>query len=139
MSKINFRVLRIGILSSILFGTAACSDLFNFYDKDIAQILNTKVKPEQKLDRKVSVDGTVIKSVSFLEGGAYQLQDKTGTIWIFTENDLPEEGTAIEIKGNLRHKNITFEDRDLGELYILESERNYILTADIVPVSQPNE
>ncbi|MDJ0727342.1 MAG: hypothetical protein QNJ38_19760 [Prochloraceae cyanobacterium] len=147
MKNIYLRVLRIGILTSMLAGTVACTDLFNFYrDRNIAQILQIKVEQGKNLDRQVSVDGTVTRSISFLESGAYQLQDETGTIWIFTDDELPEAGTALEIKGKLRHKNISIEDRDLGQSYIFETERIYKITGEVkgaevigVPISQPNK
>ena len=124
MQLINSRVLRIGILSFMLGGTVSCSQLFNFSDrKQIAQIINIKIKQEQNLDRRVSLQGTVSKRVSFLKSGAYQLKDETGTIWIFTKNNLPDEGESLEIKGKLRHESIAIADRELGELYILETER----------------
>ena len=142
MGLINFRVLRIGILSLMLGGSIACTQLFNFFGpKEIAQILKIEVKPEQDLDRSVSLQGIVSQRISFLDSGAYQLTDGTGTIWVLTKNDLPEEGEALEVKGRLRHKSIPIEDRDLGELYILETERNDIPSAGsagFVPVSQPD-
>ena len=125
MSNINFRVLRIGMLSLMLAGSLACTQLFNFSEPktEIAQILNIKAEPEQNLDRQVSLEGTVTRRISFLDSGAYQIKDETGTIWIFTNNDLPERGQMLEIQGKLRYESIPIADRDLGELYIFETER----------------
>ena len=107
----------------MLGGSIGCTQLFNFFStKEIAQISQIEVKPEQNLDRSVSLQGTVSQRISFLDSGAYQLTDGTGTIWVFTKNDLPEEGEALAVKGKLRYKSIPIEDRDLGESYILEWE-----------------
>ncbi len=142
MKPIHFRVLRIGIVSFLLGGSIACTDLFNFFGpKNIAQIKEIEVKEGENLDRKVSVKGIVGERIAFLDSGAYQLTDETGTIWVFTKNFLPQEGAGLEIKGQLRRKSIPIADRDLGEFYIFETERNKIPesgTAGFVPVSQPN-
>ena len=71
----------------------------------------------------VYVQGTVTKLAPFLDAGAYQLEDETGKIWVFTQQPLPNEGDEILIRGKLRYESIFHSGEDWGEYYLVESQK----------------
>lgn len=67
--------------------------------------------------------GQVRDRVPFLASGAYQLQDETGSIWVYTEAALPAKGEEVWIQGQLEYESIIIERQQLGEIYIRELEK----------------
>ncbi|MBD1810782.1 DNA-binding protein, partial [Microcoleus sp. FACHB-DQ6] len=51
----------------------------------------------------------------------------TGSIWILTtQEDLPQLGDEVLLKGEVRYKSITLKElagKDLGEVYVEEMEQ----------------
>ncbi len=82
----------------------------------------TAIAQLSKLTNKSSVNlrGMVVNVAPFLDGGAYQLQDATGLIWVRTENPLPQKGTSLSVKGELQYEGIFVGQQQLGESYLLE-------------------
>lgn len=68
----------------------------------------------------VTLKGIVVNVAPFLEGGAYQLQDATGTVWIRTDKPLPPKGSSLAVKGELQYEAIFVGKQQLGESYLLE-------------------
>ena len=71
-------------------------------------------------DLTVNLQGKVINIAPFLGNGAYQLQDKTGNIWVLTEHPLPQPGKEIAIQGQVKYQPLNLGQQEMGELYILE-------------------
>ncbi|MGQ4647437.1 hypothetical protein [Lyngbya aestuarii] len=71
----------------------------------------------------VSVLGQVTKLAPFLETGAYQLQDATGNIWVLTNQEAPQVGDQLLIRGQLQFQSIPIGGQELGEVYIQELKR----------------
>ncbi|MDY7021485.1 MAG: hypothetical protein SWJ54_08985 [Cyanobacteriota bacterium] len=81
---------------------------------------------KRRADTKVYVKGVVESHAPFLGAGAYQLQDKTGEVWVFTTNSLPELGQEMLVRGAVSFESITLEelkDQDIGGVYLQELER----------------
>ncbi|MGB3403968.1 MAG: hypothetical protein WBA77_14890 [Microcoleaceae cyanobacterium] len=90
----------------------------------IAQIAN--LYPKRKVGAKVYVEGTVITDAPFVGAGAYELQDSTGSVWVFTTEALPEVGDEMLIRAKVEYESITVEELkqvDIGEVYLQELER----------------
>ena len=68
----------------------------------------------------ISLKGIVVNVAPFLEGGAYQLQDATGTVWVRTDKPLPPKGSSLIVKGELQYEAIFVGKQQLGESYLLE-------------------
>jgi hypothetical protein len=68
----------------------------------------------------VTLKGIVVNIAPFLEGGAYQLQDATGTVWVRTDKPLPPKGSSLAVKGELQYEAIFVGKQQLGESYLLE-------------------
>ncbi len=67
------------------------------------------IQEVQKLSEQgkiVYLKGKVGKQVPLLGGTAYQLQDRTGTMWIMQLGAAPKPGTEVVIQGKLRRQNI---------------------------------
>ncbi len=128
MMLVRFMGLRIAILSLVLGGLLGCSELVNLSfissainRRNITEI--SQLKQEENLNSTVYLQGTVGKRVRFVDSGAYQLQDDTDSIWVFTDRSLPNRGDRLAIKGKVEYKSIPIEEQELGELYIVEIEQ----------------
>ncbi|NEP13426.1 MAG: hypothetical protein F6K14_25110 [Symploca sp. SIO2C1] len=91
------------------------------YSVSITKI--SDIPPTQNATATVHLLGEVITKAPFLESGAYQIKDETGTIWIITNQTLPEVGDGILLKGQLQYQSIPIGGQELGEVYIQEQEQ----------------
>jgi hypothetical protein len=60
-----------------------------------------KSDPGRYANREVSVVGTVVRSVSVLGRGAYEIEDGTGKLWVVSERGVPREGARIVVTGTI--------------------------------------
>jgi hypothetical protein len=70
----------------------------------------------------VYLQGKVTTRAPFLTGGAYRLQDGTGTIWVITKQTVPNIGDQVLIKGQLRYQSLPVSGQELGEVSVLEEQ-----------------
>lgn len=74
----------------------------------------------------VYLKGNVGSRAPFLGSGAYEVLDKTGSIWVVTKQTLPKTGDLVLIKGKVQYESIPLifaaGGKDLGEVYVQESE-----------------
>ncbi len=68
----------------------------------------------------IQVQGIVVNVAPFLDGGAYQLQDATGSVWVKTDKPLPKKGVSLSVKGEIQYEGISVGQQQLSESYILE-------------------
>lgn len=90
----------------------------------------------------VTLKGIVVNIAPFLEGGAYQLQDATGTVWIRTDKPLPPKGSSLAIKGELKYEAIFVGKQQLGESYLLElsqEPQSSVSSTEQTPVPTPSD
>jgi len=72
---------------------------------DRTSIRDIEANPSKYQNKEVVVAGTVRDSYGVnvpgtkIRGGAYKIDDGTGSIWIVTENSVPTKGTQIGVKG----------------------------------------
>lgn len=88
----------------------------------------------------VTLKGIVVNVAPFLEGGAYQLQDATGTVWIRTDKPLPPKGSSLAVKGELQYEAIFVGKQQLGESYLLElsqEPQSSVSSTEPSPASTP--
>ncbi|MGB3193262.1 MAG: hypothetical protein WBB43_27960 [Limnoraphis sp.] len=118
-----FPIVMLFCLTPLLFG---CEKLATSTAK-----LNLNVTPienleKRKADTKVYIKGTVESLAPFVGAGAYQLQDNTGTVWVFSTDDLPKEGQEILVRGQVNYETITLKElqgQNIGGVYLQELER----------------
>lgn len=70
----------------------------------------------------IYLQGQVTNRAPLLGSAAYQLKDTTGTIWVFTNQDLPNLGDQVSIKGKLQFQSIPIGVQELGEVYVQQEQ-----------------
>ncbi|HEY9701959.1 MAG TPA: hypothetical protein V6C58_05915 [Allocoleopsis sp.] len=83
--------------------------------RDLQKLRNT--------NSTITITGKVSSIAPFLQGGAYQVENTTGSIWVLTLADLPQQDTQITVTGQLQYQNIPIEGKDFGEVYLQEENR----------------
>jgi len=70
--------------------------------------------PDRYMDKEVGVVGRVTDSygVPFV-GGAYELDDGTGKMWVVTQRGVPSKGSRVGVKGRV-YTGASFRGRNLG-------------------------
>lgn len=120
-------VFKISILGLFLFSLTSCNNVFQsetWINLNLAEIGSLQEK--NKVGSKVYVEGTIESHAPFLGAGAYQLQDATGKIWVFTTEPLPPLKQTLLLRGRVEYESIQLpqmQGKDLGEVYIEELER----------------
>lgn len=78
--------------------------------------------PDRYRNKEVGVVGTVTDSYGVpLVGGAYEIDDGTGRIWVASRSGAPRKGARVGVKGRV-HSGFTFGSRSFGTV-IEESDR----------------
>ena len=121
MKIISTFILLAAIASMVVFATG-CPDR-----KSIADI---EANPSKYANKEVVVAGTVRDSYGFgipgtnIGGGAYEIDDGTGSIWVLvTDGNVPSKGAQVGVKGTVG-TGITAKGRNYG-LGIYEKDRRY--------------
>ena len=129
----NFRLVSWQILSLsiimifVLSGISGCQELIadSLVTLGKEELATTSIRKleEKKSGRIIYVKGKVIHRAPFLGSAAYQLQDDTGILWVFTSQSLPTEGEEVFIKGKIQHKSLPISEQELGGLYLVELQQ----------------
>lgn len=77
----------------------------------------------QKAGDRVRLDGVVEEVAPFLKGGAYLLVDKSGEVWIVTQEELPQVGDRAILEGEIVYTKVAIASQQLGEVYVTETQR----------------
>lgn len=124
--EINMKTLTTTLLLSIVAAfallTAACPER-----KSIADL---EANPGKYQNKEVAIAGRVVDSYGIsipgtrLGGGAYKVDDGTGSIWVLvTDGSVPTRGAEIGVKGRLS-SGVNWRGRNYG-LGIYEKDRRY--------------
>jgi hypothetical protein len=88
------------LVAATVFFAAGCPER-----ESISKIQNN---PAKYSGHEVAIAGRVEKGygvsipVINVGGGAYRINDGTGTIWVVTDRNIPTEGTQIGIRGHVQ-------------------------------------
>ena len=125
MMILSKRPSQLGLFSLLLGGLLGCGQLTisSFALPGLASVTPIEQLQQQPKQRIVYLQGKVSDRAPFVGSGAYQLQDSTGTIWVFSEQSLPQPGTEILIKGQLNYASIPVGEQDLGEVYVIQLQQ----------------
>ncbi len=94
--KITHVVLSIALLFVALFA-AACPERVSIAD--------IEANPSKYQDKEIVIAGTVRDSYGIsipgttVQGGAYKIDDGTGSIWVISETTVPAKGSTDRRKG----------------------------------------
>jgi hypothetical protein len=114
--------MRISVAAGLLIFCAllaACPERVS-----IADIENN---PSRYRDKEVGIVGTVKDSYGVsvpgtpIRGGAYKIDDGTGSIWVVTDGSVPSKGVQIGVKGVVG-SGVTWNGRNYG-LGMYEKDR----------------
>jgi hypothetical protein len=108
----NLRLLRLSLVSIVFLILLGCSQLGD-YNSAIGNL-----EASGSIGANVNLQGNVVDRAPFLTGGAYQLEDRTGKIWITTSSKLPAIGEEVSLEGKVQYQNISVDNLEWGEVYI---------------------
>lgn len=141
MTFLNIQKCRQTVLPLLISGLIlSCSPLNPL---GLASQEYTAIAELNKIANKnvIQVQGIVVNIAPFLEGGAYQLQDATGSVWVKTDKPLPPKGVSLSVKGEVQYEGISVGQQQLGESYILEvaqEPQSSVVTQSSSPVPSPS-
>jgi uncharacterized protein YdeI (BOF family) len=79
-----------------------------------------QVQARGQMDSTVYLQGTVGDRVPLIDAQVYELQDKTGSIWVLTNDTTIQSGETVRIQATVRYQSIVVEGQELGEIYVEE-------------------
>lgn len=94
-------------LSVILLAGIAVSVLLLAGCPDRVSIADIEANPSRYENKQVAIAGTVKDSYGVsipgtgIRGGAYKIDDGTGSIWVVSEESVPTKGARIGVKGRV--------------------------------------
>ncbi|TVQ19881.1 MAG: hypothetical protein EA367_10260 [Leptolyngbya sp. DLM2.Bin15] len=71
----------------------------------------------------VILRGTVGDRSPLLGAQVYQLQDRTGDIWVLSSDETIQTGEQLKIRGRVEHQSVSAVDGDQTQVYIQELEQ----------------
>jgi hypothetical protein len=109
------RLILLPVLLAAVLGLTACPSQTN--------IGKINADPDRYMDKEVGIVGRVTDSygVPFV-GGAYELDDGTGKIWVVTQKGTPSKGARVGVKGRV-YTGATFRGRNFGTALREEDRR----------------
>ncbi len=109
-------------LALLLSSTLGCRPL-SYLGLAMPPVTAIQTLSEQNQGSAIYLRGKVVGQAPFIDSGAYQIQDETGTIWVLSDRPLPKLGEAVVIKVQLQYQAIAVGGQQLGELYVIEIEQ----------------
>ncbi len=127
MRFLQYRLLLVGLAISLTVLCMACQTPSGS-QVPLLSIPKSTVKIDalrqpQRVERSVSVAGSVTQRLAVLNGWLYEIDDGTGQVWILTQQAAPAVGSQTSVTGVLRYKAIPINGVDLGDFYLEEKER----------------
>lgn len=89
--------LRQFVLLTLLAGAVAVAA--GCAGKSINHVL---ADPSRYRDREIKVSGDVVDSYSLAGRGVYQIEDRTGKLWVASERGVPRRGARVWVTGTIR-------------------------------------
>ncbi|WP_421655548.1 hypothetical protein [Leptothermofonsia sp. ETS-13] len=127
------KALRVFFLAFWVVGLAACGQSAQSVSEGrTSELVQTLVQTDaiQEIQRSpkpgtiVHLKGKVGSRVPLLEGMVYELKDATGTIWVLTKGQVPDQGDEVVIRGRLQYlKYQGIQSKEQGTAYIEQQEQ----------------
>lgn len=87
------RAVVVAVLSVSALASAACAS------RTVNQVL---ADPSRYRDREVRLSGAVVDSYSFVNRGAYRIDDGTGQLWVVSDKSVPRTSARVTVTGTIR-------------------------------------
>ncbi len=110
-----------------LSGLVVLTGIFVAACPDRTSIADIEANPSRFQNKEVVIAGTVRDSYGInipgtsVRGGAYKIDDGTGSIWIVTEDAVPTKGAQVGVKGMVGN-GVSWSGKNYG-LGIYEKDR----------------
>jgi hypothetical protein len=114
------QAVKFGSLSLVIIGLYGCT---SWVKSGLGVTAVEQIQTNWQQKDTVYLKGIVENRAPFLQSGAYQLQDDTGSIWVMTNSTLPNIGDRLVIKGQVSYQSIPLAGQELGEVYVTELEQ----------------
>jgi hypothetical protein len=114
---------------AILLSLAAFVAVFAAACPERTSIADIEANPSKYQNKTVAIAGTVKDSYGLnvpgtpIRGGAYKIDDGTGSIWVVTEDAVPNKGAQIGVQGTIGN-GVNWKGRNYG-LGMYEKDRKY--------------
>ena len=116
--------------TAVLVAAIAFTGLFTIACPERKSIADIEANPGKYQDKEVAIAGTVRDSYGVsipgtrLGGGAYKIDDGTGSIWVIvSDGSVPQKGAQIGVKGVIG-TGVNWKGRNYG-LGMYEKDRRY--------------
>ncbi|HQU93914.1 MAG TPA: hypothetical protein PLK77_16580 [Pyrinomonadaceae bacterium] len=112
---------------TLVLGIALFAAAFAAGCPERTSIADISANPSKYANKDVVIAGTVQDSYGIaipgtpIRGGAYKIDDGTGSIWVMTEDIVPTKGTQIGVKGRIG-SGVNWKGRNYG-LGMYEKDR----------------
>lgn len=112
-----------------LSGLVVITGLLALACPDRTSIGDIEANPSRYQNKEVAIAGTVQDSYGInipgtrVRGGAYKIDDGTGSIWILTEDGVPTKGAQVGVKGILGN-GVNWHGKNYG-LGVYEKDRRF--------------
>ena len=93
MRYILCRAVVVAALSVSALASAACAS------RTVNQVL---ADPSRYRGREVRLSGAVVDSYSFVNRGAYRIDDGTGQLWVVSDKGVPRTSARVTVTGTIR-------------------------------------
>jgi hypothetical protein len=113
----------------ILLCLAAFAAVFAAACPSRVSIADIEANPSKYLDKNVAIAGVVKDSYGLsvpgtpIRGGAYKIDDGTGSIWVVTQESVPNRGAEIGVKGKIGN-GVNWKGKNYG-LGMYEEDRKF--------------
>ena len=117
------------ITKLLILGLVVLTGMFVAACPERTSIADIESNPSRYQNKEVAIAGTVRDSYGInipgtpLRGGAYKIDDGTGSIWILTEEGVPTKGAQVGVKGIIGN-GINWHGRNYG-LGLYEKDRRF--------------
>lgn len=115
--------------TAVLFSIIVAATLFATGCPERISIADIEANPSKYQNKEIAIAGTVRDSYGLsipgtnIGGGAYKVDDGTGSIWIVTDGSVPSKGAQIGVKGVVGN-GVNYKGRNYG-LGMYEKDRRY--------------
>ena len=82
----------LALVLAAVIGSAACATSINSVLAD----------PSRYRNREVKISGRVADSYSVANRGFYRLEDRTGHLWVLSDQGVPRTGARVSVRGTIR-------------------------------------
>jgi len=91
--------LRLRLLALMLVVASAAVGVAGCAGKSINHVL---ADPSRYRNREIKVSGNVVNAYSIAGRGVYQIEDRTGRLWVASDRGVPHRGARVSVTGTIR-------------------------------------